>query len=1126
MADETFEKTIADMGFGGMSPSPVNGRFTSVEMEKAAQKAKKASSGFLSGYVNQQFAEGTTAATVRLFSDAPEDNTPFSTDIARELTAGYTDTNLIQKVIDAGVNKGTGAARKVAHEIGVVEESRARTAQGDGSYFTGSMAGYALDPVDTSVALATAAAVSAMQPQFAPVTGTATFLGVKGYRFLSKVAPQVKYYMGATGIGAAEQAGLELLRAQTVHQVTGRDVMLAASIGGAVNYGVSKYAVYSAKKQQILLASQKKVNGEELTPQDEAVLKAASDEVLANHFIDLAHRNDDFGTGTDEALQQTAGSSTAGVTRKDITEMTQAEIEATPAQRGRFVKARGLVASIAPIINSTDGLTRWLGRGLALDSLGVKGGKGVVGGNALETRDMIITTTQLPNAIELGKLYESAAKKLNLRVSQVEELVGDYGRVPDPTAIEEIKKIAKIYEVAKDKVAQMAVDANAAGFLPEMMGNIKNYLPRKVNRTNVSEFRLGTKQTAAKLPDVEGDINPAFVDLMEGAIRSEQKDIVRTVTKSLKDAGKKNITAKKVNTFIRAMARGYAKGFLTPSSNEFRKLGDGMADMDDTKAALKAAGIADEDVDVMLDVLSKNIPVKGHPRTKHRMRLDEGFSLAVKGADGEVFTLKMSDILERNARSLHESYLFQVAGAVGLAQNGINTNTLGSNFDTLMGKLPTGTPDADNARKQLDFLYKSVTGKLAYESGFSAGTQRTLARVREYGFVANMGMSGMSAIMEFSNVVFESSFETLLKTAPQFKNLILDASTGKLKNKVAHEMMVATGSGGDGMLVKVTSQRNRLEGGIAEGEDFIGSGEVTRLDEMLGKARIFVSMASGLQGVTDMLRRLSTYNFATEVAMKAQRGEVAFSAIKREQMGITDEVALEINNQIRKHSQFVDGDTLDSINLNAWDNTPAGQAAKNVFIRAARRESLQSVQEVNNGSVSYWLRSEVGKSLFQFLSFPMASLEQQAGRFAVRAANGDAVDVAKILTSGAALGTLMYIARSHMNSLGRSDREEYMKERMKFGNVMYGALGQMGPSSMFHWVYEVSTGAMDGSTKAVTPAAAGMLVGTLSGVKDLAQAIAGDDLTESEMRSMLRLLPFSSLYGARQLLNASARIVD
>ena len=67
---------------------------------------------------------------------------------------------------------------------------------------------------------------------------------------------------------------------------------------------------------------------------------------------------------------------------------------------------------------------------------------------------------------------------------------------------------------------------------------------------------------------------------------------------------------------------------------------------------------------------------------------------------------------------------------------------------------------------------------------------------------------------------------------------------------------------------------------------------------------------------------------------------------------------------------------------------------------------------------------------------------------------------------------------------------------------------------------------MDGSTKSVTPAAASMLLGLASGVKDLGQALAGNDLTETEMRSLLRLLPFSSLYGARQIFNGTASLVD
>ena len=47
------------------------------------------------------------------------------------------------------------------------------------------------------------------------------------------------------------------------------------------------------------------------------------------------------------------------------------------------------------------------------------------------------------------------------------------------------------------------------------------------------------------------------------------------------------------------------------------------------------------------------------------------------GSDGNVFNLKFYDLLEENVENLYDSYVFQLAGSIGLARNGINTNKLG-----------------------------------------------------------------------------------------------------------------------------------------------------------------------------------------------------------------------------------------------------------------------------------------------------------------------------------------------------------------------------------------------------------------------------------------------------------------
>jgi hypothetical protein len=1117
MAD-TLEAIFEEYGIkGGLSPAPTGGRFSQLDVDLANKEAREKSKNFFSLVKEQQLTTGTSIAAINYFTTPEPEELEFTEEVAKDLLEDITDPKIIKKVLEAGTEKGTAYARKIITEYGQQQEFYSNVAAAGGQGTVAGLAGAILDPADTATALATGAAITALQPQFAPITAPASVAAVKGYKIFEKLKTNRAALLASVGIGAVEQAGLELLRKQTVHDVSGNDVILAAFLGAGVTGGVTKYGQYARKRAAILEAQRKQVDGEALTAADEAVLKTTDEEQLAEYFRGLAQRSDDFNTQAADELEPDDFDPFVGIQRKDYTETTEGEIEATPFQRGNFSGLRSLVAVVPLLKNSSSGLVRWLSDGLALNSLGNRGGQGV-GSNALDYRDTLIQSTLLRNAVEVKNLYKSAEQTTGLKQFQIEELVGDYMRSPNPNAAPEIKRIAQIYSEDMDRAFDLAAQSNAAGFTAEAK-KLRNYLPRKANRINFAKYRLGNENQAALLPDVKGEINEGFVDLFETAIRNAQPNLNRRVRKMLREKGVKKVNTKK---FIRAMAKAYAKNFLAPPDNLVRKLGDGLADVEEAVAIFTKGGLSDNDARLAVELLSLEKTIVANPRAKHRVNIDETASIQVTGADGSVFTLRMADLLERNARVLHESYLFQVSGSTALAVNGINTNKLGSNFHTILNKIPAGDAKRNKEIQSLEFLYDTLTGNLVYRSGFSPTTNRNLARLREANFILQMGMSGMAAIMELTNVINEVSFNTILKTTPQLNNLIVKARTGQLGNRAAHEMMVLTGVGGDGLLNKVTSRRNRLEGGVGEGEDYLSLGEeVTWLDETLGKGRIMMSIASGLQGVTDILRRWSSYNFAQEFTTRAREGVIPFSAIKREQLGISDADAKLINEQIIANADILDDGTLDGLNLNKWDNQ-----ARNVFLQAVRREATQSVQEVNNGSVSYWLRSEVGKSFFQFLTFPMASMEQQAGRLAVRAANGDSVQVAKILGSAAFMGTLMYVARTHLNSINRSDREQYLERFLSPSQIGIGALSQVGAASLFGYIYQTTTGLMDGQTRAITPASASMLISGLSGAKDLGEMIAGNELSETELRSLLRLLPFSSLYGARQILNGVATLAD
>ena len=1113
MADENVKNALSDLGFGGAEPSPVTGVVSDLAI-KAAQKEverKSAEYSWLDLVAERQADAGTIPSALALLNRPdPVAGEAVTPEVVDQLFEGITDERGAKRVRDALDNKGVTYARAIANEVrGTIEANKILSDAGLRGA-TAMIFSDVFDPADWAIAGGTALAVGAAAPVAAPVTVPVTAAGVKINRLFSKFKNNKKYLAMAAGVGGAELAGLEYLRAQHKYDITGGDIFLAGTIGAAGGAGFTKLAQVLTRRSQITQALRKQADGEVLTDFETQLLRQNDDEILARNFRNDSFVRDDFNIDEQEGV--ITGS---GLTRKDFTEMTQEELDAVSKQRGVGAKYRGIISAFVTGKNSEDGVARWLSDGLGLNSTGNKDAS-AVGFGALEQRDTIVMRTRLRIANRIKSLREASGYD----VADFNVLVSRQIRKPSDEAPDAVKQAAEVYKAEMDSLARQAIDANVAGFDVGTISRIDNYVPRIFNRGNIQRLREGRLRDNA-----DGTINEGFNTLAEEAIRRGQPDIEARVKARLKSRKKKADDAA-VQAFIKRMARGYIKSVINPSyGNTTRlKMANGDFDVQDFANIMKAEGFTSAEIDIMVDVMTRNIKVKGNKRSRPRMILDEMTEVNVTDSNGQLYRLRFNDLLEENVENLFDSYTFQLAGAIGLARNGINTNQLGSNFETIFTKMSTKATEAE--KKAIRYMYESVTGEFAYSGRQIAGqemgegTAQFLRRMRELSFMANMGMSGMAALMELSNALFEYSLPTLMKTMPMYASLVKRAQNGELTNKVAREMTAATGIGSDGLVSKVTSMRSRLEGDVTEGITI--DGEITKFDELLGKGRIATAVLSGLQGVTDVLRRISLYNYASEWALAHRKGQVAFSAIKREQLGITDDMANRIRIMIDDNADFLDNDTLDSLNLDRW----ADSEAADVFAASARREATQAVQEMNAGSVNPLLRSEVGKSFFQFLSFPMASLEQQAMRLGVRGANGDAGQVARIMLFSATLGSMMYMGRSYLNSMGRSDQEEYMKRRMRWHELIEGSLSQIGAASLFGYVYQLTTGTMDGNTNALTPAGFSMFASGIKGVTDTVDAVFGGDLTESELRSLLRVLPFTSLYGARQIVNALAQTAD
>jgi len=1126
MAEEYVQRELSKFGFGGPEPSPVTPVVSDLAIKRAQRKLEEESTekdSFWSLFRARQQDAGTIPSAFALLDrPTPVKDEPISAEIINELTLDITDEKAVKRILDALESKGVTYARAIASEVRNTIETNKRLDKAGLRGAGAKLLSDSTDLAEVAIMTASAATLSAIAPAAAPATVPAAAVGaLKLGKLFGRFKDNKKYLAAVMGVGAAELGGLEYLRAQHKYDITGGDIILAASIGAGANLGFTRLGQVYAKRAMIKRAELKEASGETLTEFETNLLRQNNEETLAEKYIQEAYDNDDF--DVDGAVEAIEGS---GLTRKDFTDMTKEELAAVPRQRGIFPKQRGFISSFVRAKNSEDGVARWLADRTGLNSTGnIPGPNGEripVGYGALEQRDVLQMVYRVAIANPIKNIIEKSGFS---QKEELYELTSRFMRGSREQMPPSVLEAAEIYRKNMDKLYRLAIKYNVAGFTKDMIGSIENYLPRMTNQDKILKYR----QTTLK-DNADGTLNEGWFTLGEEAIRRGQPDIETMVAASLKKKGKTSDN-KAVQSFIKRMSRGYMQALINPrlSNNTRFKFSDGNFDVEDFMSIMRAEGIFDDDqLEVMLDVLTRNAKVKGHPRSRPRMILDEMAEVTLTDPDGNLFNISFNNILEENIDTLYNNYVFQLAGAIGLARNGINTNKPGSNFYEIL-KQAVGATESE--RKALEFMYQSITGEWAYTGAMIAGqpmsrrTKRWMARGRELSFAANMGMSGMAAIMETSNSLFEFSLPTLMKTVPMYSSIIRRAKNGEFESKVMREMAAGTGVGSDGLTSKVTSLKTREDGDVTESVAI--AGEYTWMDQALGNAREFVAKWSGLRGVTDVLRRVSLYNYASEWAYKHKAGEIAFSPIRREQLGISDDMARRIRNQIDEHAEYLPDGTLEALHVDRWSTGKnADPEAAELFFYSARRAATQAVQEMNVGSVNPLLRSEVGKSFFQFLSFPMSSLEQQAMRQGVRFMNGDSMEVSRIMLSSLFLGSMMYMSRSYLNSMGRSDQKDYMKKRMATEELLQGSLSQIGAASLFGYIYQITTGTMDGNTNVMTPPAVSMIGAGLKGGSDILGAyLSGEeDLTEAELRSFLRIFPFTSIYGAKQILNSFADI--
>lgn len=1119
MAD-TAQDILKGLGFEtGETAYPVTQTVSESTLVNAKREAEKDKPGFLASLpvaASEEWIIPTLANNVdrfRSYEGQPVDK--FTPELLTTLTDGLTDYTAIGEVLDEALTVGVDSALATKETHLTTQANRAELAEAGWKGTTSTFLASMFDPVEWSTIIGSTAAVSALSGPAAPLTGTATLTAGAALKAKKAYSKARAFAAGATVTGA-ELAAFESIRAGLKYDIDGNDVLIAmgfgAGLGGTLNTATTAFV----KRGNVAQLAKIVADGGELTPAQKAFYEANNVEAVAQRLIDENLKTEQFIESLDATdLNKSLGEEVQVVT--PAAKVTDEEAAAIPEIAGwSMLGLRKLISTGYRAGMSEVNRIRLGARKLGMNGVGYKDGKLEANDSASEIAERTQGQFRTSFAYMLHPNQRKWTKRTGGSISDFNTLAARYARGLISDVDPEVKAIGDLVKKQERALAEMGIKYDVAGFTPNMLDRHLNYLPRIFNEEKIRDLR-------AKLGD---SADEQIANLIEAALRKGQPDIVNDVIKKLvkkaEEVSKKKPTRRstkdleaEANEFIRRIATGYTKGIV---DRTFKKSGGPaganemtLEDIADLMKAEFKDELSPDAIDDVLELLVLSKPAKGHKRSRPRLILDESTSISVTRADGEMEDLRFYDLLEEDIEQLHNSYIFQMSGAIGLARNGINTNQVGSSFeefiDSIRTEVKTRNLSSDKAESEINslkFMYDGITGRLAHREEISNRARDFNIGVRAYSFSVNMGMSGMSAMMELSNAMFEYSLTTLMRTMPAYNQLFKKASQGQLEDGLMKELIEAFGIGGEVQLGRY-NRATRYEGSNVEG--YIGPEQ-----HWAGKAALkgqqFVSYWSGLNGITQTLRRMSMLHYTTQWAKAAKKGGMPFSDIKLKQLGISDEMGVEIKKAINKHATFK-GTVVDRLNLEKWDEN-----VREAFQASGFKEARQNVQEMNIASTNGFLRSEIGKTFFQFLSFPLASLEQQTMRLGVRAAHGD-VAVAKIIMSAAFMGSMMYLARVQMNAMGRSDADEYIKERMSPTNFAVGAMSQVGAASMFSYIYQLTTGAMDGNTYAMTPPAISI---AQSGFQ-LLKAFENGEISESEYRRALRLLPGQSLYGARQLIN-------
>lgn len=763
---------------------------------------------------------------------------------------------------------------------------------------------------------------------------------------------------------------------------------------------------------------------------------------------------------------------------------------------------------VGQLKNSAIGITRKLAGMLGEDAVN----PGQITADLMKT----VGTKRITNAFykSYDPNYENWAKdsgiglvgrKMEKRRSEFGQLVADEIEMPGSTANSHI--IAAADEV-RGIFKQMLDDARKAG--------VKGFDSIPDNPTYFTHLWDGHRFLKAQR-DFGG---PEIITLLKNSLLNANPDMTDDIAQTIANGMTKKIVKREVG-----MDSGLSRIFSTSNKEALRDILTEEFDElspDDVTRVING-----------LDFDREGLPA----RAKRRLNFDMSATLEKNGK-----TLHIKDLMERDTEAVVNAYVNQIQGRIALAKKGIFSD---GDFEAIKKDIQAEGIEigaSDQARRdieKLDVLYALISGRPSpLIANPSSDANRLVRLLMDYNFIRVMNQVGFAQISELGNAVSIDGTMALLRVMPDWKAMIKRAANGDLEDAVARDLEAFVAPGVDR---NIQQSMNKYSV-----EDMYSLGKGDFLDRAINATNVGKRMTadlSGLAPVTVILERSaakiavqSLVDLASGIKkrrMKKLGNSTLEQDIKKRLagFGLDEEMWPRVVNMITENavtapSMFSRSRKVRAINMDAWSD----EEARDAFSYAVARWTRQSIQQNDVGNLNIHMTGTMGKILTQFRAFMLVSHAKQLLHNIKR---NDFAAYQAMMTS-LVFGGSAYIMQTHVNALGRDDKEKFLKERLAVEEIGKAAFARSSWAALLPGVADTVTMLAGQDPFIGYKRTTGLATGFIAGnpVMDLldtsgkviqggSRALLNPEYqwSRGQQRALNSLLPFQNAIGIKNILN-------